>query len=232
MGNWRKRTLWFLVFLAAALVPWPGLAAAQGPNARLYEVTENMKLKSNGVVKRLATAGLAGTVDAGTPLCPLPMPCGITALATDSINLATGAGPVKGTFAVVVQGDNPVDGPEFVILRGKLKGKIDLALAVLGPDGIPESGDELPLGTITGRWEAEGVSGGPLAGVEQEGTFTGTFRLPFDIGFGPWYMLNPFAFPGSGSFVAVADEEHSLGVPTVRLEANFQSGGGNHHDRD
>ena len=210
--NWKRTARWsslVLPFLLLAL--WPAVAAAEEPNAVLYEVTENLKLKPLASGHRVASAALVGTIKAGTALCPMPVDCTITAMGSDNINTTTGKGPIVGTFAVVVQGDNPVDGPELVIVKGDFSGRIDLSMAAAG------------LGSLTkGKWSAQGVSGGPLAGLHLHGSLTGTFRLPFEVAPGvAVYMLNPFAFPNPGSFVLVQDNELSLGVPTVRLEVEF-----------
>ncbi|HEV8642599.1 MAG TPA: hypothetical protein VGV13_16025 [Methylomirabilota bacterium] len=211
-----KRTVvWSLALALVSPAFYPGLAAAQ--NAVLYEATETMKLKQGRtVVSRTATAALMGWVSAGTSLCPnwlaaaLNVPaCGVTALANDNISLATGQGPVGGKFTVIVQGDNPVDGPELVIAEGSLRGTIDLSAAVLG--GVP-------LGTISGRWSARGTRGGPLDGLRRGGTFSGTFRLPFVMPSDP--TKTPLYLGDKGP-VAIALHEYSLGVPTVRLELTF-----------
>ena len=210
--NWKRTARWsWLVLPFLLLAIWPGIAAADGPNAVLYEVTENLKLKPLTSGHRVATSALMGTVTASTPLCPFPVDCVITAMGSDNINIATGKGPIEGTFAIVVQGDNPVDGPELVILRGNFRGRIDLSLASVG------------LGSLTnGKWSGHGLAGGPLAGLNLHGTLTGTFRLPFEVAPGvAVYMLNPLAFPNAGSFVLVQANELSLGVPTVRLEVEF-----------
>ncbi|OLC36983.1 MAG: hypothetical protein AUH81_07425 [Candidatus Rokubacteria bacterium 13_1_40CM_4_69_5] len=227
-----KRTaIWSLALALVSPAFYPGLAAA-AQNAVLYEATETMKLKrKDNATSRVATAALMGWVSAGTSICPdwlaaaLNVPaCGVTAIANDNINLATGQGPVSGKFTVVIQGDNPVDGPELAIVEGSLHGTIDLSPAVLS--GVP-------LGAIGGRWSARGTPGGPLDGIRMGGTFTGTFRLPFvmpgDPTKTPLYMLNPYAFAGSApsptlgtDFVLAAPStEFSLGVPTVRLELTF-----------
>ena len=218
--NWKGTARWsWLVLPFLLLAVWPSVAAADDPNAVLYEVTENLKLKPLASGHRVATAALMGTVTAGTSICPLPVDCVVTAMGSDNINTATGQGSLTGSFAVVVQGDNPVDGPELVILRGTFSGKIDLSTASAG------------LGSLNkGKWSAKGVAGGPLAGLRLHGTLTGTFRLPFEVAPGvAVYMLNPFAFPNPGSFVFVQPNELSLGVPTVRLEVNFVE---THHGDD
>lgn len=229
--NWKRTARWSWLLLPFVLLAlWPGVAAAQlgvrsDANAVLYEVTENLKLKPLASGHRQATAALMGTVNEGTAICPESIAyaasggavttCNLTAMASDNISLATGKGPVEGTFAVVIQGDNPVDGPELVILKGTLEGKIDLSPAVLG--GVP-------IGTIKGRWKAKGVEGGPLQGVRARGTFTGTFRLPFVI---PPDFGTALYFGEMGP-VPVQFNELSLAVPTVRLELNFVET--HHHD--
>jgi hypothetical protein len=225
----KRRFAWVLAGALLALAAHPGLASAQ--NAWLYEVTEVMKLKSQReTLYRSATAALMGQVAPGTSICPGWLvqylgqtQCAIIAIADDNINLATGRGPVNGRFQVVIQGDNLVDQPELVILEGSLHGRIDLSPAVLGPDGQPLSGDEIPLGSITGRWKARGARGGPLEGVAVEGKFSGTFRLPFvlpaawDPTQTPVYLLDPSTYQVS----PVQAWQYSLGSPTVMLEITF-----------
>ena len=235
--NWKRTARWswlILPFLLLAL--WPSVAAADpvippGSNLVLYEVTENLKLKPLLANRRVATSALMGTTDAGSPICPAFLgiaKCAVTAMAGDNVSLATGKGPVVGTFSVVVQDVNTVDGPELVIMQGHFSGKIDLSPAILS--GVP-------LGTITAKWSARGVSGGLLQGFHARGSLTGTFRLPFVFPAAgvtsPSYMLNPFTFPASGSYVPVAESELSLSEPTVRLEVNLvQSNGYSHGDSD
>jgi hypothetical protein len=223
-------SLWAL----GGLPPGLGVARAQNPpNATLYEVTENLKLKPLTNGRRQATAALMGSVVSGTSICPAELlglapgdSCAITAIATDNINLGTGIGPVHGSFAVVIQFDNPVDGPELVILRGHIEGTIDLSPTVVNTPPVP-------LGTLRGHWNATGVAGGPLAGVHQQGSLTGTFRLPFVLGDPAGCLSNPatctFMSPPSyladdGTLVEVKPQEFSLGTPTVKLELTFTPG--------
>lgn len=221
----RNRMATTLALLVSCASVFATASIAAGQNAVLYEVTEQMKVKRNDRVQaRVATAALRGWVSAGTSLCPEWLAtalqvagCAISATAHDNINLATGQGPVSGKFAILIPGDNIVDGPELVIAEGSLQGTIDLTPAVLGWNGV-----QIPLGTITGEWRARGSRGGPLDGLRADGTLTGTFRLPFaDPWLGTAYMLNPYAYPGPGSAVAITKDELSLGVPTVRLELGF-----------
>lgn len=226
-----------LISAAVLLLGTAGVAAAQ--NATLYEVTETMKLRGRGPEyrTRTATAALAGTIEAGTALCPAELAaalgldkCGVVAIAWDNLSLADGKGPVKGSFSVVVQGDNKVDGYEWAIARGSLHGQIDLSAALI---------DGMPLGTLRGEWVAEGARGGPLAGRRLRGLVSGVFRLPFIYGVPdgcldtgepigclmvspPSYLVGeyPNVYPE-----AVQPNEQSLGVPTVRLDLNFVATG-------
>ena len=60
-----RRILWLL---AVSLVTGPALASAQ--DAKLYEVSENMKFTNGHLVRRIATASLVGFANPNTPLCP------------------------------------------------------------------------------------------------------------------------------------------------------------------
>lgn len=213
----KQKFVWCLALALLALIVQPGLAAAQ--TAVLYEVTETMKVSSlQKGVYRSASAALFGWVAAGSSICPTWLVqalgqthCHITARAQDNVNLATGLGPVSGRFQIVIAGDNDVDGPELVILEGRLNGTVDLSPVL----------NQVPLGSIYGKWKAEGTRGGVLAGVEVKGTFTGTFRLPFvsplDPTKTPLYLLDP----ATQQVVPVQAYQYSLGVPTVMLEITF-----------
>jgi hypothetical protein len=160
----------------------PGVASAG--SATLYELTENMKLvprhdRSSPRAKRVptsarrvATAAIAGFAEPGTPLCPAdlhasdfeisPAPCMVHVHGSDNISLTTGLGTLQGHFSTVIQGDNPVDGPEAVVLKGQFQGQMDFSPALL---------HQIPFGTVTGKVTVQGSS--------KPATFTGVFRLPF-----------------------------------------------------
>jgi hypothetical protein len=191
---------------------------AWAEDALLYEVSERVTTDDG---RRHATAALAGSVRAGTPLCPADFAasvggrCALSAIASDELDLATRTGPVDARFAVVIQDSNPVDGPEVVVLEGTLSGTVDLSPTL--PNG---PGGPVPLGTITGVWSAKGLEDGPLAGVEVRGTFTGTFRLPFvsaDAPNTPLYLLDRV----TGALRPVAFEEFAVGYPAVLLEIDL-----------
>ena len=130
----------------------------------------------------------------------------------DDLSLDTGKGTLAGTYAVVVQGDNSVDAPEFVIMTGTFNGAADLSLSLSG---------HAPLGFITkGVATLDGYAAGAAF------NFTGTFRLPFSVDDGgrhhkPGRDLDAYYLSGNGQLRKVKDHEKSLGFPTVRLEINF-----------
>jgi len=236
--NWKSTVVWSLLglmFLLFALVMGPAPALAGGtvePGAVLYEVTEDMYLlTANGVptgdvsqaVRRTAVAQLSGSAKIGTPICPLAVlylnpkakSCTLNASGADDLSLATGQGTLGGTFSVVVQGDNAVDGAEFVIMTGTFKGNADLSLAMAG---------QAPLGFISngvGTIDANGDGA-------QETTFkfSGTFRLPFSLNTKgkhdkPRRNVWAYYLDDAGRPDRVKANELSLGFPTVRLEINF-----------
>jgi len=201
--------------------------AQKQPDAVLYEVTEDMVLMdasgarvaspvANG--RRSAIAQLTGWAKLGTPLCPLwvasinPLlkQCSVNASGADNLSLATGTGSVSGMWAVVIQGDNSIDAPEFVIMTGSFSGAADLSRAFA---------NVAPLGSIT-----DGVGT-----VDQTGatfTFSGTFRLPYSIDYTgkshrAFRSSNAFYMGDDGRPFPVKKNEKSIGFPTVRLEIRF-----------
>jgi hypothetical protein len=205
-----------LMVIVPALVG-PSIAAAV--DAQLYELTENMRMvDGRAVSSRRATSQLMGWANVGTPLCPATLiqglaaaglipaettQCWINATGRDVINLETGRGPFRGSYSVVIQGDNMVDGAEFVVSSGTFKGKMDFSPAILM--GVP-------YGTVVGALFADGA----LVGVP----FTGTFRLPFVLPAGEGYTPALY-LTDEGGVVPVDGTEYSLGVPTVRFEITF-----------
>jgi len=193
------------------------------PNAEavLYEVTENMYLLDEGgnvvlpanATRRQADASLYGWAKVGNLLCPAAIlvtnpraeTCSVTADGIDNISLLTGKGAVAGTYAVVVQDDNAVDAPEYVVMNGAFHGDMDLSLRPLGK----------VVGTFTPAGSTQGVK------------FCGTFRLPFSVGkLGrremPRRNVDAFYLADDGkTLIPVQKAELSLGMATVRLELNF-----------
>jgi hypothetical protein len=192
----------------------------------LYELTENMKLVSKGQPRRTATSELMGFADVGTPLCPSAAlagggtRCTINATGSDNVSLATGLGTLSGRFTVVVQGDNPVDSPEYVVMRGNFRGKIDFG-------NVLTAG----FGTVSGTFTSD---------AGQKIPFGGTFRVPYlifvdvttgkqcDPTTGNPYCVQMTPKPvytdlvsGNPLGVEVAPNEYSLGYPTVRFDIQF-----------
>jgi hypothetical protein len=229
----RLTALWvgLLVMGAAVLVgPVATFADERGWNkpkhkdsdaATVYEVAEWGRIVAwHDYKRRQATATLVGVIEAGVTLCPKKLKvsfCNLTILASDDVSLTTGRGPVEGDFWIVTQLDNDVDGPEGIILEGRLfDGTIDLSPTL----------QEIPLGFLAGRWEARGTRGGPLEGYKAKGDVSGTFQLPFEVMIGPdkvaFYMVNP-TDPFPQCCEVVLPMETSLSVPTVRLELTLRS---------
>jgi hypothetical protein len=213
-------------------------ASAQAPasdtaHATFYEVTENMRLIGRGKPRRVAHAALVGNAQIGTPFCPTALvravsataqSCTLNALGEDDINLKTGLGTFEARLTVVVQGDNPVDPPEFVIARLRASGRMNFAPAIL---------HGLPYGTITGRVFMSGAGEPPRH-------FSGVFRLPFLASTATRAALCPatlnpngglaqdLAYVDSGPTGAlngvcldIRAEELSLGFPAVRFDLWF-----------
>ena len=193
-----------------------------GVDAVLYEVTEKMYLLDAAgnvvapeqAVTRKAQASLMGWARLGSPLCPAaqmatngvyPTTCSVTADGLDNISLTTGRGTVDGTFAVVVQDDNAVDAPEFVVMNGAFHGNMDLSMR--------------PLGKVSGNFTPSDT------GVAVP--FCGTFRLPFAVASdgtrgNPWWGAKAYYLDDDGhSLLPVVGDEKSLRTPTVRLELKF-----------
>ena len=228
--SWKRIIAWSLAALSCAWVVGTADAAPRKniivdvPNADavLYEVTENMYLLDNAgnvvlpqnATRRQADASLYGWARVGTLLCPSVLlvtnpraeTCSVTADGIDDLSLLTGKGAVTGTFAVVVQDDNAIDAPEFVVMNGSFRGDMDLSMR--------------PLGKVVGTFT-------PAGGV-QPVKFCGTFRLPFSVGRAgkreqPKRNADAFYLADDGkSLIPVHKAELSLGMPTVRLELNFE----------
>lgn len=230
----RRTPLSLLLLLALLVGPGRGLAGdhqrastAVVPGVILYEVAEDMYLAdANGqpvtdqtaAVLRVAVAKLAGWAALGTPLCPdaaLVVPntnlCLVYATGTDTLSLTDGKGPLSGVFTVVVQGDNSVDAPEFIVMEGTFEGDADLSPAFSG---------QAPLGYITNGKVT--LTGGYTY------DFTGTFRLPYSAASGgkpsqKGTQQSAFYLGDDGTTIPVKQEERSLGFPMLRIEINFSN---------
>ena len=220
-----KRVAAILGLLGVAVIGAPAMASAGG--ATLYELTENMKLvqRSHGhgtpVGRRIATSAITGVAAVGTPLCPIPefasgkAGCAVNVLGSDNVSLKTGLGTLQGNFSTVVQGDNPVDGPEAVVLKGTFLGHMDFSPAIL---------NQIPFGTVVGKVSPQGA---------RRSDFTGVFRLPFAGNFemevAPGFKMtlrqifcpaspkpNPWADMYGGIDLVYLDNVESAGTPEGR----------------
>lgn len=210
-----KSLLVLIAFLA--VIPTRVAVAA---DATLYELSEEMSLKAGF---RLATSSFQGTAELGTPLCPLILAdllakaghpiaiksCTVSGVGSDEVDLAYGTGKLWGSFAVVVNADNFVDAPEYVVMTGTFKAGMVLTPSAdltgkrqsLGPatqrilltDGTftPEnvgglSPKQLAAYVMTGTPDPTGLDEAYLAGVVNalgvgSASFSGVFRLPFSV---------------------------------------------------
>ena len=203
-----------------------GGEAASAQDARLYELSEDMRMVVRGSREfRYATSHLMGYVNVGTPLCPSALAsggpsCMVQGIGSVAVDLAKGVGDLHGDFTVVTQGDNPVDGPETVVMKGTFQGTMDLRNVLKGT----------PAGGVTGQFRL-----GPRA--TDKVSFSGTFRLPFlvfvdpttgapcnpsvDV---PCVQVTPkpvYLDLATGGVVGVTPDEHALGLPTVRFDIRF-----------
>jgi hypothetical protein len=117
-------------------------------------------------------------------------------------------GPVRGTIFVLAEYKNTADSPELKIMSADFDGQIDLSPAFF---------QQIPRGTITGKYSARGENGSIMDGYKIQGSFQGVFRIPFMNAQQPSYLLD------DGSMVHLALNEYSLGQPTPRLELTFTS---------
>ncbi|MBM4441492.1 MAG: hypothetical protein FJ027_13850 [Candidatus Rokubacteria bacterium] len=219
--------------------PKPVPAPPSGPpDASFYEVTETMKLlvRKTGVPTRAATAALLGMAKVDTPFCPralaesvmqAPVFCSLNAVGRNSLNLQTGLGPFHASLDIVVQGDNPVDGPEFLVGEMNVTGRMDFSPALFGG---------LPYGTVAGTLQGKSLP-------KPKPAFIGVFRLPFLGSDGVRGQLCPLTpgpnphFPpekdyvyvdatatGSltGRCIDITPDELALGLPTVRFDIWFK----------
>jgi hypothetical protein len=126
------------------------------------------------------------------------------------VSLVTGTGKIWGSWATVVQFDNPVDAPEATVMTGTFEGEIDLSRVLA---------KVAPLGYVT-----NGVF--TIDGTDAQYSFSGTFRLPFTIERGRRGRVderrNAYYLADDGRPFHVKHNERALGWPLVRFEVDFQ----------
>ena len=185
---------------------------------------------------RHATSQLQGVAALGSILCSAPQlvtvhgnECTAIATGTDDVQLVidpkTGqviptSGKVFGTYAVVVQLDNPTDSPEFPVQTGTFSGVINFQ-------------PPLPLGFVSeGIFTIDGMSGSfPFQAVFRQ-PFTRTVKGDVLTHRGEkgekvsrtdpsarraqaFYLLD------DGSLQRLRPDERAIGWPTVRFEITF-----------
>jgi hypothetical protein len=219
--------------LLSLMVIAPSPAAAQvttaAPDGVLYEVAEAIYfVDASGkpvtdpaqAAYRQAVAVLQGWARVGTPPCPTSVrnlnpntqACLIVAYGTDKLDVRPASpnlwkGSVTGTYAVVVQDENSVDGAELVIQTGAFQAQMDLS--------------SRPLGLVSGTFQ-------PCKANQKCAAqpFTGRFRLPFAIE-ADTLVENPkipaaYYLEDDGATAVPVDlMELALGIPTVKLELRF-----------
>jgi len=250
-----------LVVLIAflALVPTEVAVAA---DATLYELSEEMVIDNYGY--RRATSSFQGTAELGTPLCPQILAtllargenpihvtsCTVTGVGSDQIDIATdasglpvregfGSGKLWGTFAVVVNADNVVDAPEYVVMTGTFGAKMFLTAPAGFAGKKQAAGPSTPRIIMAGGvfvpekilgWAPAELAAAMQAPVEALGLapagFSGVFRLPFSVANGQ--KVKPrkesretYYLGDTDNLIKIRRDETALGYPTVRIEVNF-----------
>jgi hypothetical protein len=189
-------------------------------------------------VKRTGEGALAGEARLGrSPLCPKDLvealiagglakrgrPCYVTATGKDVIDLTTYTGSFEAAIQVKVQGDNPVDAPELVVLLASIKGTLLVAdpefrlLAIR--DGVLSITHVLDPASYT-------FVPASLLGMQADFPTTGMVRLPFVRESDGRHRRarrhdQAFYLSDRGRPIPVKHHEHSLGVATARFELNF-----------
>ena len=140
---------------------------AHAADGTLYEVSEAISLKSNGKAFKSSEATLSGTIKAGTPLCPSSVAtelgtdsCWVIVHATGGADDSSGVGPVRGTIFVLAEFRNAADAPELKILSADFDGQLDLSPAFF---------QQIPRGTITGKYSARGEKNSIMDGYKIQG---------------------------------------------------------------
>jgi hypothetical protein len=202
----------FLTTLAVLLTGSVFAGSAAAANVTLYEVTEAIQTVTNGKTFRSSTSTLTGVARTGTALCPHWLAiagiegCWVVVRAVGRADDFTGIGDVTGTFEVMIQDNNLEDAAEIVVLRGRMRGRIDLS---------PAFQHNRPVGSISGSFSGGGLASTVLAGFRASGSFTGTFRMPFLSGGRASYLLD------DETVAAAQAHEFSIGYPAVRLDVTL-----------
>jgi hypothetical protein len=218
------RVMCGLAVVVALLCAGPGTGTAQmlpspaGPQVIVYELTENLKVFRNHPIppRRLATASLGGFAIEGSPLCPVgfgtpfdpAIPdqrfCNVNIFGSDNISTRTLLGSLHGDFTVTVEGENPLDGPEAVVMRGTFNGSVDFTPVLTGRF----------IGLVEGTMVPQG-GGGPVP-------FKGVFRLPTLCPALGYHLTDQNGNPDPPPCEPVAPTEMLFGRAMVRLDVWFE----------
>jgi hypothetical protein len=140
----------------------------------------------------------------------------------DSISLLNGGGTFSADIQVVVEADNPVDAPEFLVMTGNVSGSMQVADA------------KGRLIALSGTYTPETVLGQPAAAFAgfSPASFTGMVRLPFVLDDTishrrPHRGERALYLGDDGKFIRVEQKEISLGQANARFELNFPTPPGN-----
>ena len=185
------------------------------------DLKEKQRHRKEKRLHRVASSGLEGKAEVGTPLCPAALMqhaeqvfrarqrrvkdasrCAIVAFGNSDLDvtdrdLGVVQGTIDGQIYVVVNSEltNLTDAPELVVASGTFTGAVVVTDAAI---------ITITEGTVTG-------DGFCRAGC----AFTGKFRQPFTVNRIAVYKKD------NGHLVPVLPDERALGDPTVRLEITF-----------
>ena len=185
---------------------------------------------------RHATSQLQGVATLGSILCSVPQlvtvrgnECTVIATGTDDVQLVidpkTGqviptSGKVFGTYAVVVQLDNPTDSPEFPVQTGTFSGVINfqpplpLGFVSEGTFTIDGTSVSFPFQAVFRQPFTRSVKGDVLTHRGEKGERVSRTD-PSARRAQAFYLLD------DGSLQRLRPDERAIGWPTVRFEITF-----------
>jgi len=207
-----------------AIAPRPARAETPIAQVTLYEVDEALKFKKRGsdvdaVMTRLANASLLGGATDVQALVDNPIfvtGSYVKADAASNVNTATLSGPVHGTINLLQDLDPTRNSLDTLLITQVLDINATLDLS--------PTASKIPMAPITGRWR--------VANSRVRGTFQGVFLIPFDIGGGNYFYLDPspwgFKCKGAllegtpmGTLCQVHSTEFVLGIPMTKALLTF-----------
>jgi hypothetical protein len=208
----------------------PTIATATRIERRATSALEGPTLKN----RALCPPALVGLLASLKPPIVIPGPtCTVTATGRsrlllmhnpakpgDLVPVPGEAGTVEGEFSIVVNTDNAVDSPEFVVMAGTFTGKI--LVVHLGSQPLPQ------IQVFDGSFTPATVLGDPgLAaqlGLDRPVAFSGVFRLPIPCSGTATVLrrgMEGCYLGDDGKLFRARLDELVLRVPAVRLELFF-----------